>query len=79
MLNCFKDEELGSGYVVTDTELFLASRKGTIMTNKFRQKDLMQMNVKNPELRSLSIAAFLRQIYASIESAPNADYHKMAI
>jgi len=76
MLTSFRDGELGLGYVVTETDLYLASRKDTIMGNRLRQRELMQMSIHNPELRSLSIAAFLRCLYASIDSAPHADYHE---
>lgn len=37
------------------------------------------MGVQNDTLRSLSVAAFLRCLYASIDSAPNGEYHEQAI
>ena len=32
------------------------------------------MGIQNDELRSLSVAAFLRCLYASVDAAPNADF-----
>ena len=37
------------------------------------------LNIKNPLLRSLCVAAFLRCLYASIKNAPNKEYHEQAI
>ena len=37
------------------------------------------LSIKNPELRGLCIAAFLRCLYASIDNAPDKDYHEQAI
>lgn len=79
MFKTFLEEELGSGYVVSDNDIYLAQRKGTMISNRLKMRDMIAMNIQNPELRSLSIAAFLRCAYASIDSAPNADYHEQAI
>lgn len=79
MLKTFQEEELGSGYIVSDTDIYLAQRKGTMISNRLKMRDMVSMTIVNPELRSLSIAAFLRCIYASIDSAPDAAYHENAI
>lgn len=42
-------------------------------------RDNARMGIQNPELRSLSIASFLRCLYASIDSAPNDEYYALAI
>ena len=42
-------------------------------------RENITMTIVNPELRSLCVAAFLRCAYASIDSAPNAEYHEQAI
>ena len=79
MLNSFRDSELGLGYVITDTDHFLASQKSTIMVNRLFKRETMEMSIHDPEQRSLSIAAFLRCLYASIDSAPHGDYYELAI
>lgn len=79
MMQCFQDEELGSGYHITDTEVYLASCKTTIMATKIKERDKVSLSIQNPLLRSLCIASFLRCLYASIENAPDADYHEQAI
>ena len=79
MLNSFRDSELGLGYVITDTDHYLASQKSTVMVNRLRKREVMEMSINDPEQRSLSIAAFLRCLYASIDSAPHGDYYEQAI
>ena len=37
------------------------------------------MGIQNPDLRALSISAFMRCLYASIESAPTVAYYDQAL
>ena len=44
-----------------------------------RDSDQYAMSVRNPLLRTLCIAAFLRCIFGSIESPPDIEFHKEAV
>ena len=79
MLECFQEEELGQGFVITDTDLYLQQRRITAINAKLKERGEQAMGIQNPTIRSISISAFLRCLYASIESAPHADYHQKAI
>lgn len=70
-----RNEELGSGYLVSDTDLYLAQRKPTMISALLKQREFARMGIQNPELRSLCISAFLRCLYASIDAAPHEEYH----
>ena len=80
MMQCFRDEELGSGYHLNDTEVYLSLTKAKSAIMAKREFDKMTtLSIKNPEIRSLCVAAFLRCLYASIDNAPDKDYHEQAI
>ena len=72
-------EELGSGYLVSDTDLYLSQRKPTTISSLLKSRDFARMGIQNPELRSLCISSFLRCLYASIDAAPDGEYQRTAI
>ena len=49
------------------------------MTKKIRLREHDMEGVYNEYMRSISIAAFLRQLYNSIESAPTSELYDLAI
>ena len=71
MLKSLQNSNLGYGFQLSSTDLYLHSRMETqIMKNLRLKREQDQIGIQNPELRSLCIAAFLRCLFASIESAP---------
>lgn len=74
MRTFMRNEMLGSGYMVSDTDLFISQRKPQGVSLLMKQREFARMGIQNPQLRSLCISAFLRCLYASIDSAPDGEY-----
>lgn len=79
MLKRFQNAKLGEGFEISSTDLFLDSRKETMIMKRlhFRHRD--KQGIGNTRLRCLSIAAYLRCLIASIESAPSAESFDTAV
>ena len=73
MKMCLFDDELGSGYEVPETEV----GSSAMSTDLYARLNQPVSGVRNAELRSLCIAAFLRCLFASIDEP--SDFHDYAI
>jgi len=54
-------------------------RAETMMMKRLRFREKASEGIKNAEQRALSISAFLRCLFASIESAPDTSFFEDAI
>ena len=72
---------MGSGFHLSTTDLFIDSRRETMIMKRLKHREEQNLGIQNPEMRCLSIAAFLRCLFNSIESAPGIDgrYYDAAI
>lgn len=79
MISTFQYQSLGNGFKRSSIDMYQLMRAETMMMKRLRFREKASEGIKNAEQRALSISAFLRCLFASIESAPDTSFFEDAI